>query len=167
VAADSDLVRRRISRDSWQSTRTEGARGLAPGQRGCIPAQPGLAAGPTACHRGKVLVEVDGTRLWFDVDGPALVPDGRPSGSRTGQPGQDDQATSPTLMVVGPRDPVTPLGAAEEVVTRALCSRPRLRPCRMLTLQLGPVGSGHLGGPNVNRRPNRSCRPVPLHLEQG
>ena len=27
-------------------------------------------------HSGGMHVEVSGTRLWFDVDGPALVPDG-------------------------------------------------------------------------------------------
>ena len=56
---------------------TQAARGLAPGQQGCILLSlVWLSARPPVIV-GRVLVEVDGTRLWFDVDGPALVPDGR------------------------------------------------------------------------------------------
>ena len=77
-------------------------------------------------------VDVNAARLWFDVDGSALVPDedqrARPLKNlelnapgmevvrRTGIVHQLAAITSPTLVAVGELDPVTPVAAAEEIV---------------------------------------------------
>lgn len=74
-------------------------------------------------------VEVTGTRLWFDGDGPALVPQGSEMQRRPtvmlvhGGPGTYDHSwlnvadqlpriDCPTLVCVGALDPVTPVAAA-------------------------------------------------------
>lgn len=66
-------------------------------------------------------IEVNGTRLWFDVDGPGLVPDGKQMRHRPtvvlvhGGPGVYDHSYfKPDFSVLAAQ---TPVAAAEEIAS--------------------------------------------------